>query len=84
MFQLEIDGRTYDQDASLAMGAATGGKDSFATIETLQRNEDATWRAAFDVPPRELSKKVELRFNQAGFAGSGATRGYIDISKLVR
>lgn len=73
--QLEIGGNTYDTDSDGTVAAVGAGEDPFF-LEDIGPDADISGKVVFDVPPRVLSRKVEMRFNELGF---GSTHGYIRL-----
>lgn len=79
VWQLEVDGNTYDTDSDGMLAAMGQGDDEPFFLEDIGPDSTRVGTVVFDVPPSVLSKKLELRFNELGF-GSG--HGYIALPRL--
>lgn len=78
VWQLEVDGNTYDTDSD-GMVAAMGIDDDPFFLDDIGPDSTTTGTVVFDLPPSVLSKKLELRFNELGF---GDGHGYIELPSL--
>jgi hypothetical protein len=79
VFQLEVNGKTYDSDTEGTVAAVGAGDDPFF-LEDVGPDATSTGKVVFDVPNSVLKKNVEMRFNELGF---GTTHGYIKLSSLA-
>ena len=77
-FQLEVSGNTYDTDTEGTIAAIGDGQEPLF-FEDIGPDSTLTGKVVYDVPPKVLKKRLEMRFNELGF---GETRGYIALPKL--
>ena len=78
VFQLEVDGKTYDPDSDGTIAAVGAGDDPFF-LEDIGPDATTRGKVVFDVPKSALKKDVAMRFNELGF---GTTHAYIELPKL--
>jgi hypothetical protein len=78
VFQLEVNGKTYDSDNEGTAAAVGAGEDPFF-LEDIGPDATSNGKVVFDLPKSALNKKVEMRFNELGF---GSTHGYINLASL--
>lgn len=80
VFQLEVDGKTYDTDSEGTVAAMGSGEDPLF-FEDIGPDSSLTGKIVFDVPRKVLREDVLMRFNELGL---GETHAYIRLSSLNR
>jgi hypothetical protein len=78
VFQLEVDGNTYDPDSEGTI-AAVGAREEPFFLKDIGPDATTTGTVVYDVPRSVLRKKPALRFNELGF---GDGHGYITLPSL--
>jgi hypothetical protein len=78
VFQLEVNGKTYDPDSDGTTAAIGAGEQPFF-LEDIGPDATTRGKVVFDVPKSVLHKNIEMRFNELGF---GTTHGYIALPSL--
>ncbi len=78
VFQLEVDGNTYDPDSEGTI-AAVGAREEPFFLKDIGPDATTTGTVVYDVPRSVLRKKPALRFNELGF---GDGHGYIELPSL--
>jgi hypothetical protein len=74
--QLEVPGgNTYKSDSDGTVAALGAGQKPLF-LEDIGPDSTLRSEVVFDVPPKVLKKKIEVRFNELGF---GSTHGYIKL-----
>ncbi len=68
-------GRTYKPDTDGTV-AAVGAGDKPLFLEDIGPDSTLSSEVVFDVPPKLLNEKLEVRFGELGF---GPTHGYIEL-----
>jgi hypothetical protein len=78
VFQLEVNGKTYDPDTDGTV-AAMGAGENPLFLEDIGPDATTRGKVVFDVPKSALKKHPAMRFNELGL---GSTHGYIKLPSL--